>query len=601
MNTTASSHRHRSWEPAPERDSRSRWARRPGATAGALIGAALLALGACGDGTGPRTTSALELAVSSSTPVAPSSARPSRALRVHLKSPSAGGHAAGSTGPKSPSPFDSSVNPGGSHHLSYHGGRVLSHVSVVQVFWPGPSGVSSVGFTQMPIIVPRIVESAEMDWLSEYSAQLQPIGRGTNQGGFFISPTNNSQTLVHGSIELELQHQIDMGVLPPPDANTLYMVSFGPQITIIDDDGHLSCQDFCAFHTNMSLNGVDAAVGIIPDLDEGGGCDVGCGPSPNLADNATSVMGHELIESVTDPDGNAWWDSNDGKEIADICTPYSNPALQNTIPGTESVVQLEWSNRFNLCTLGFQTGSLVGGDSGKCADLPAGDTDDGTPVVLYQCNWGSNQLWTTTSATELRTVGDKCMDLPRGDTTEGAGIAYYSCNGGTNQQWRFTRAEVRGLADRCMDLRGNNAADTTPIQVYGCNNSGAQQWTFTPQGEIRGSGNKCIDVPHGNTDDGTLVQLYTCNGGSNQQWTVMPGGQIVGVGGKCLEVPNFNAGDNTQLAISTCTGELNQRWMINGPLESVGDKCLDAPGSSDGLQLDYTSCNGLRRQRWYLF
>ncbi|WP_157855150.1 RICIN domain-containing protein [Kitasatospora purpeofusca] len=41
-------------------------------------------------------------------------------------------------------------------------------------------------------------------------------------------------------------------------------------------------------------------------------------------------------------------------------------------------------------------GALVNGPSGRCLDLPGGRTDNGTGLVMWDCNGGPNQKWTTT-------------------------------------------------------------------------------------------------------------------------------------------------------------------------------------------------------------
>jgi hypothetical protein len=38
-------------------------------------------------------------------------------------------------------------------------------------------------------------------------------------------------------------------------------------------------------------------------------------------------------------------------------------------------------------------GTLIGGSSGKCVDVTGGGTANGTKVILWTCNGGSNQNW----------------------------------------------------------------------------------------------------------------------------------------------------------------------------------------------------------------
>jgi len=57
-------------------------------------------------------------------------------------------------------------------------------------------------------------------------------------------------------------------------------------------------------------------------------------PNPNgaLADSTNSVLSHELIESITDPDLDAWFSNSSllssGAEIGDLCEPIENANAQ---------------------------------------------------------------------------------------------------------------------------------------------------------------------------------------------------------------------------------------------------------------------------------
>src|SRR6266700_5550876 len=47
-------------------------------------------------------------------------------------------------------------------------------------------------------------------------------------------------------------------------------------------------------------------------------------PNGQLADSTNNVLSHETFETITDPDGTAWWNSLDnglfGQEIGDECS-----------------------------------------------------------------------------------------------------------------------------------------------------------------------------------------------------------------------------------------------------------------------------------------
>src|SRR3954462_5191268 len=84
---------------------------------------------------------------------------------------------------------------------------------------------------------------------------------------------------------------------------------------------------------------------------------------------------------------------------------------------------------------GGTTGAIVGVGSGRCVDVPNQSQTAGTQVALWDCNGGSNQQWTNTSAGELRVYGSACLDASGGGTSPGTKVDIWNCDGGSNQQW----------------------------------------------------------------------------------------------------------------------------------------------------------------------
>jgi hypothetical protein len=247
-------------------------------------------------------------------------------------------------------------------HLNYFGGPIISNVKIVQVLYGTGSYLSNVASDAAPSLASfyaQATRSAWYSWLLEYNTSSQALGAGSFAESVPITPSiaNNGSTISDVSIESELSAQIGSGVLPPPDANTLYMVNF-PKGKRINLSGTPSCAagGFCAYHSTFVRNQIDVYYGVLPDMSAGSGCDRGCGTSTQF-NNQTSVASHELAEAVTDPAVGlattvapplAWYDSTFG-EIGDICN-----AQQGTFAGTDAVVytvQRLWSNASGACIL----------------------------------------------------------------------------------------------------------------------------------------------------------------------------------------------------------------------------------------------------------
>ena len=248
-------------------------------------------------------------------------------------------------------------------HLIYQGGPVVSAMHSVDVSY-GPGSYVSVGHPgdgTVAAFTAQFLSSGVNDWLSEYDTPAsggtnQHIGRGAYTGTVTIppAPARNGSTIQDAQVQAELNAQITAGVLPAPDANTSYAVFFPLGKTICQD---LSCSlvagGFCAYHGTLVRGGVDVTYQVMPDLTG----TTGCGTSTDLG-NTTSVLSHELTETITDPNVGlatvigpplAWYDSTNG-EIGDICN-----AQQGSFVGTDAVtyvLQKEFSNINHDCIVG---------------------------------------------------------------------------------------------------------------------------------------------------------------------------------------------------------------------------------------------------------
>ncbi|WBB82105.1 RICIN domain-containing protein [Micromonospora sp. WMMD882] len=127
-----------------------------------------------------------------------------------------------------------------------------------------------------------------------------------------------------------------------------------------------------------------------------------------------------------------------------------------------------------------QDGRLVGGQSGRCVDVPNSSTTNGTQAQLWDCGSGANQRWTYTAGKQLTVYGNKCLDANNAGTTNGTTVIIWDCHGGLNQQWNLnangTLTNVQsGL---CVDANGAATANGTKIILWSCNGGANQQWSL---------------------------------------------------------------------------------------------------------------------------
>jgi len=128
---------------------------------------------------------------------------------------------------------------------------------------------------------------------------------------------------------------------------------------------------------------------------------------------------------------------------------------------------------------GQQNVQLVGGQSGRCLDVPNASTSNGTQAQLYDCSGGPGQRWTYTSSRQLTVYGNKCLDASGQGTSNGTAVIIWDCTGQPNQQW-----------------------------------------TMNPNGTVTGvQSGLCLDANGAATGNGTKIILWSCTGGSNQLWS----------------------------------------------------------------------------------
>ncbi|HEX5205063.1 MAG TPA: ricin-type beta-trefoil lectin domain protein [Actinoplanes sp.] len=128
---------------------------------------------------------------------------------------------------------------------------------------------------------------------------------------------------------------------------------------------------------------------------------------------------------------------------------------------------------------GQQGVQLIGGQSGRCVDVPGGTTANGTQTQLYDCTGAASQRWTATSGKQLQVYGNKCLDASGRGTTNGTAAIIWDCNGQTNQQWNLnSNGTITGVqSGLCLDATGAATANGTKLILWSCNGGANQQWS----------------------------------------------------------------------------------------------------------------------------
>ncbi|WP_406310870.1 lectin [Streptomyces thermoviolaceus] len=146
--------------------------------------------------------------------------------------------------------------------------------------------------------------------------------------------------------------------------------------------------------------------------------------------------------------------------------------------GSTSFPQQLVVDSVSVTTSNTATGTAIRGLAGKCVDVAAANSANGTQVQLYDCNGTAAQQWTVGSDGTIRALG-KCLDVEDNGTADGTPVQLWDCTGGPNQKWVVTDAHdiVNPQADKCLDVKDNDSANGTPLQIWSCSGNANQKWT----------------------------------------------------------------------------------------------------------------------------
>jgi chitinase len=118
-------------------------------------------------------------------------------------------------------------------------------------------------------------------------------------------------------------------------------------------------------------------------------------------------------------------------------------------------------------------------------------------------------------------VAGKCVDINAASSANGTAVQLYDCNGSGAQNWTVgTDGTIRGLG-KCLDVAAAGTANGALVQIYDCNGTGAQVWQAQSNGTLRNPvSGRCLDASNNSSANGTRLQIWDCFAGANQRWTL---------------------------------------------------------------------------------
>ncbi|HEV3038782.1 MAG TPA: hypothetical protein VHA33_13485 [Candidatus Angelobacter sp.] len=238
--------------------------------------------------------------------------------------------------------------------IEYHGGPVMLGPHNVYFIWYGGwSGDTAT--TILPDFINGLNGSPYFNTNTTYGDNTGDIANTISVAGQFFDNYSQGSSLGSSGVFNVLSSALNSGSLPT-DPNGIYLVLTSPDVT----EGSF-CNTYCGYHTRTTLNGTDIKYGLVGNPatqcnanHAGPRCSIQA-VTPNAnegADAMASVITHEVNETITDSDLTAWFQSNLGGEVGDLCnfnfgrmffTP--NGAFANVTLGAKNyLIQQNWVN-----------------------------------------------------------------------------------------------------------------------------------------------------------------------------------------------------------------------------------------------------------------
>jgi hypothetical protein len=228
-----------------------------------------------------------------------------------------GGGVATSLEKKKPKPPPPPVGNG----INYHNGPVMLGTVHVYYIWYGNWADND---SAVSILTDEAENIGGTPWFgintSYYSGsgrKLKHVGNSVTFNGSTTDDYSHGTSLTDSGVAGVVADAITSGRLPK-DPNGVYFVLTSADV----EEPSGFCGAYCGWHTSGKLAGTDIKYAFVGNSER---CPSTCtrlkfrSPNGNIgADGMASILAHELSESVTDPDLNAWYSGN-FDENADKC------------------------------------------------------------------------------------------------------------------------------------------------------------------------------------------------------------------------------------------------------------------------------------------
>jgi hypothetical protein len=266
--------------------------------------------------------------------------------------------------------------PRGAGSLAYHGGPVQHASRAYAIYWV-PAGYSVSSDYEATIdrffgdVAVDSGKSSNVYYAdTQYSDGAGKIPYSVSFGGSVVDTTafppsgcsdSVSQTTVclsDAQLLAEVKRVAAANRWSGGATNEFFMFT-AKNVGSCSDSAHCAFSQYCAYHSWTGSGSSQYLYANQPYTDTvPADCDATAHPNNSEADPTINVVSHEHNETITDPNGNAWYD-NAGYENGDKCAWYFGKSIGSTasgpynqqINGHPYELQEEYSNATRSCVL----------------------------------------------------------------------------------------------------------------------------------------------------------------------------------------------------------------------------------------------------------
>jgi phosphate-induced protein 1 len=216
-------------------------------------------------------------------------------------------------------------------NITFHGGPVMGAPNVYLI-WYGNWNQSNGSDTASG----KNIVKDFLHGLSGSNYYLTNTSYGAPTGTFAVKSEytdsySQGNSLTDVKVQSVVSAAIRSGQMGPADSNGIYFVLTSSDVA--ETSGF--CSQYCGWHTAGTISGSNVKYAFVGNANR---CLSSCAAqmtSPNGnagVDGMVSVLAHELEETNTDPNLNAWYDAN-GSEDADKCAWTFGSSVKRTSSG----------------------------------------------------------------------------------------------------------------------------------------------------------------------------------------------------------------------------------------------------------------------------